>query len=130
MGVMSGKRRSRLKFEDPPQNWASTLAKTLERGNPLDRSVALVLVGRPHRYAELRPLLHGKGDNNLTQALRRLRGEGVIQMRTNFRVDAPYDYYELTDLGIDVVLTLAERRALDKLAMLARDARVRDEATA
>lgn len=90
----------------------------------------MTLVGRPHRYAELKPLLRGKGDNNLTQALKRLELESLIQMRTNFRAKPRYDYYELTDLGVDVVFGLAERRAIDRLAAMARDPGLRDAATA
>lgn len=125
---MPGMRHGRLTFRDPPKNWAAGLAKRLESGNPLDRAIAMTLIGRPHRYAELEPLLRGKGDNNLTQALRRLRDEGIIQMRTNFRASPRYDYYELTDLGIDVVLGLAERRAIERLIDLAADRGVRDAA--
>lgn len=127
---MSAARRPRLAFPDPPKNWSFNLAKQLEGGNPIDREVALTLMGRPHRYAELLPLLRGKGDNNLTQALRRLRDDGIIQMRTNLRARPHYDDYELTDLGIDVVLGLAERRALDRLAQLSRDPGLRDAAVA
>ena len=105
--------KPRFRFEDPPRNWSFGLAKTLERGNPLDREIVLELVGRPHRFSELQPLLRGRGKNNLTQALRRLQLSGLIHMRTNFHAAPRYDYYELTTLGIRVVLTLAGRQYVD-----------------
>jgi DNA-binding HxlR family transcriptional regulator len=123
---MSKKGGHEWSFPDPPTDWAAGLAKRLEQGNPLDREIALSLIARPHRYAELLPLLRGKGDNNLTQALKRLRHEGVIHMRTSFHSTPPYDYYELTVLGIDVVMGLAERQAIERLAQIARTSAARD----
>ncbi len=102
-------------FPDPPKNWSFNLAKTLDEGNALDREIVTHLVGRPHRFSELEPLLAGRGKNNLTQALKRLQLEGIIHMRTNFRVAPPYDYYELTFLGIRVVLALAGREYVDHI---------------
>lgn len=105
--------KPRFRFEDPPKNWAFGLAKAIETGNALDRQIALRLVGRPHRFSELQPLLRGRGKNNLTQALRRLRFSGVIHMRTNLYATPRYDYYELTHLGIRVVLILAGREFVE-----------------
>lgn len=111
----------KLKFRDPPRNWALGLAKRLESGNPLDQQVAIRLVGRPHRYTELVPLVGKRGKNNLTQALRRLQADGIVQMRTNFRATPRYDYYELTSLGVRAVLALAGREYLDYIASRAQD---------
>lgn len=107
----------RLHIADPPARWSLTLAKKLAAGNPLDEEIVMKLVARPQRYADLRPLLRGKGENNLTQALYRLELDSIVLMRTNFQATPSYDYYELTDLGVDVVMRLAEQHAMDRIAI-------------
>lgn len=99
----------RLEIRDPPKNWALTIARDIERGNPLDHAIIERLVGHPRRYAELQPLLHGRGKNNLTQALKRLQLAGVVHMRTDVLAEPPVDHYELSGLGAQVAMVLAGR---------------------
>ncbi|MFO1533694.1 MAG: hypothetical protein ABR562_08405 [Thermoplasmatota archaeon] len=74
----------------------------------LDRRVLGGLVGRPRRFSELKPLLGGRKDANLTQSLARLHGEGLVRTRIQAR-DAPaIKVHELTALGSLVVFHIAE----------------------
>lgn len=106
----------KLDIEDPPENWSLSVARKIEKAHPLDRAVIHRLVARPRRFAELQPVLRGRGKNNLTQSLKRLRLEGVIRMRTDLRPKPPVDYYELTGLGARVAMILAGREYFDFLA--------------
>ena len=72
----------------------------------LRRTVLHELVGRPRRYAELKPLLRGRRDHNLTVALTRLQRDGLIDRRTNARQRPVVHAYELSSLGIQTVLAM------------------------
>jgi DNA-binding HxlR family transcriptional regulator len=76
--------------------------------NPLDREILESLVGRPHRFSELKPLLKAKRDHNLTMALERLRRDGLIAQRVDARRKPVVKSYELTHLGILVVLRMQQ----------------------
>lgn len=117
--------------EDLPADWDVTLAHRLlgKRGD-LDRNVLLTLIGRPRRFRDLEPLLKGRGKNTLTQALRRLEGEALIQGRLDARREPAVLTYELTSFGILVVRNmLALERAL-QLPELLRRLDARGEASA
>jgi DNA-binding HxlR family transcriptional regulator len=74
--------------------------------NPLDRAIVVSLVGRPRRYSELKGLLEGKADNNLTMALERLRRDGLIDQFVNARKRPIVKSYQLTELGVLVVFRM------------------------
>jgi DNA-binding HxlR family transcriptional regulator len=74
--------------------------------NGLDRAVVTALVGRPRRYSELKPLLDGKAENNLTMALDRLRRDGIIAQTVNARRRPPVKTYMLSELGVLVVFVM------------------------
>jgi DNA-binding HxlR family transcriptional regulator len=76
-----------------------------EKGD-LRRHVLLELVGKPRRYAELKPLLRGRRDHNLTVALMRLQRDGLIDRRTDARQRPVVHAYELTPLGVETVLAM------------------------
>lgn len=80
--------------------------RLVARESPLDRSVLRELLGRPKRYAELKPLLGEKGDHNLTVSLKRLQEWGLIERRTDARREPAIHAYELTPLGIQTVLAI------------------------
>ena len=82
-----------------------------EQGD-LRRTVLHELLGRPKRYAELKPLLRGRRDHNLTVALSRLQRDGLIDRRTNARTRPIVHTYELTPLGIQTVLAMQSIRPL------------------
>lgn len=82
--------------------------RLLGQDNPLDRRIVEDLVGRPRRYGELKGLLDGKRDHNLTMALDRLRRDGIIDQRIDVATKPPVKSYELTNLGIQVVLRMHE----------------------
>lgn len=80
--------------------------KLLGKDNTLDKEILFRLVGRPQRYSELKPLLGDKNDHNLTMALERLRDDGLINRRTDFRREPAVDSYELSGLGQLVVFNM------------------------
>lgn len=82
--------------------------RLLGQDNPLDRAIVEGLVGRPRRYGELKALLDGKRDHNLTMALDRLRRDGLVDQRVDASTKPPAKSYELTNLGIQVVLRMHE----------------------
>lgn len=93
----------------PPRDVEYRLAfKLLAAGNALDREVLLSLVGRPLRYSEMRPLLRGRQDHNLTMALGRLRRDGLLRQRSDVRQSPPVNAYELSHLGRLVVLRMMQ----------------------
>lgn len=80
--------------------------RLVARESPLDRAVLVELIGRPKRYGELKPLLGDKNDHNLTVSLKRLQDWGLIDRRTDARREPVAHTYELTPLGIQVVLAI------------------------
>lgn len=80
--------------------------RLIARESPLDRAILHELIGRPKRYADLKPLLGEKADNNLTVALKRLQEWGLIERRTDARREPVVHSYELTPLGIQVILAI------------------------
>jgi DNA-binding HxlR family transcriptional regulator len=76
----------------------------------LRRSILFDLIGRPRRYNELKPLLRGRRDHNLTVALTRLQRDGLIDRRTDARQRPLVHSYELTPLGVQVILGMQSIR--------------------
>ena len=76
----------------------------------LRRLVLFDLIGRPRRYNELKPLLRGRRDHNLTVALTRLQRDGLVDRRTDARQRPVVHAYELTPLGIQVILGMQSIR--------------------
>lgn len=105
-----------LKFPLPPRDWVPRLARDLHRGRAVDRAVLEALLAHPATFGELRPLLRGKGDNNLTQALRRLRRDGLIRTRSDIAVAPAIDHYEATELGVAVYAALVREATLAELS--------------
>jgi len=76
----------------------------------LRRLVLFDLIGRPRRYNEFKPLLRGRRDHNLTVALTRLQRDGLVDRRTDARQRPVVHTYELTPLGIQVILGMQSIR--------------------
>lgn len=74
----------------------------------LDRKVLGALVGRPRRFSELKEVLGGRKDANLTQSLRRLQRDGLVRTRLHARVHPVVKVHELTPLGCLVVFLVAQ----------------------
>jgi DNA-binding HxlR family transcriptional regulator len=110
----------RFEIPLPPPNEVMLLAKKLANGNELRLRILLALIGRPHRYSELRPLLAGKGDELLNRALRSLVMDGILDRRSDVSKRPAIESYELSDLGSRVIFALAERAALERLARVAQ----------
>lgn len=86
----------------------------LSQETGVGRDVLYELLGRPKRYSELKPVLEeGKSENSLTVALKTLRRNGLVDRRTDARQAPPVHRYELTPLGIEVVLTMESLRPLE-----------------
>lgn len=82
--------------------------KLLGARSGLDRRVLGALVGRPQRFSELKRLLDGRKEANLTQSLARLHRDGVVRARMRARQRPPVKVHELTPLGTLVVFHIAE----------------------
>jgi len=78
----------------------------LGRRGDLDARLLHELVGRPKRYSELKVVLEGRRDHNLTVALKRLQLQGLLDRRTDARREPVVHTYELSALGIQVVLAM------------------------
>lgn len=65
----------------------------------LDRRVLGALVGRPQRFSELKQVLGGRKDANLTQSLHRLHRDGLVRARLQARTEPAVRVHELTPLG-------------------------------
>ncbi len=90
---------------DPPEpDLPKALAiSILGRDTDLDRRILSALAEEPHRYSELKPLLGGRGDHNLTVALQRLQDKGVVERRTSAREHPVVHRYSLSSLGEHVL---------------------------
>lgn len=94
-------------FELPPDDYEYKLAvRLLDQEPPLDREIVEALVGCGQRHSELQAQLRGRKVKTLTQALNRLREEGVI--KTGLADDLRERTYSLTQLGVLVVFRLHE----------------------
>ena len=113
---------AKLQFPDPIPDEDLRLAhRLLGTRNTLDRDVLLALVGKPRPFGELRPLLGGKRDHNLTMSLHRLRRDGLTRPRVAFRRGAATEH-ELSTQGIRVVALVYQLRPLAESAALLRRA--------
>lgn len=105
----------------PPDHEARLAHELLGQPGNLRARVLYALLGKPLRYSDLRPLLAGKPDNSLTVALRTLQRDGLIERRTNARREPVVHSYELTPLGVQVVLAMESLRPLEeRLKLLQR----------
>lgn len=85
--------------------------------SPLQAEILDVLVRAPgSRYSDLQPLLRGRRDQVLTDALRRLQDEGLVQQRGFGRKRSTY---QLTSLGVAVRDVIVELRAYDRNSVAA-----------
>jgi DNA-binding HxlR family transcriptional regulator len=85
--------------------------------SPLQAEILDVLVRAPgSRYSELQPLLRGRRDQVLTDALRKLQDEGLVQQRGFGRKRSTY---QLTSLGVAVRDVIVELRAYDRNSLAA-----------
>lgn len=100
----------------PPADLEIRLAG-LALENPVYGKILERLTATPKRYSELRPLLAGKPDNNLTNALKRLRAEGLVDQMVDPRL-AKRDahLYCLTHLGVQVLFTMKVAQTAHQLA--------------
>lgn len=104
-----------------PEHEARLAHELLGQPGNLRARILYALLGKPLRYSDLRPLLAGKPDNSLTVALRTLQRDGLVERRTNARREPVIHTYELTPLGVQVVLAMESLRPLEeKLKLLGR----------
>jgi DNA-binding HxlR family transcriptional regulator len=93
----------------------SVLEEGVEEDGDLRRGILHELLGKPRRYADLKALLRGRRDHNLTVALTRLQRDGLIDRRTNARQKPIVHTYELSPLGIQVILAMQTIRPLGEI---------------
>lgn len=101
--------------------------RLLAQRQGLDRRILYDLLGQPKRYAELRRLLAGKRDHNLTVALKRLRENGLVDQRMDARREPVVHTYGITELGILVVLAMQSVRPVQESVALYERGRARAE---
>lgn len=103
----------------PPERLEYGLAhQYMGQSNPLVRDILYGLVGQPKRYSELKPLLRGKKDNNLTNALENLLDDGVIDQRVDARRKPATYLYQLTELGKLVVFKMEQFNLIRRMEAL------------
>lgn len=89
-------------------------------GNALDLQILQRLVGRPHRFSELRASLPVKNDTDLTRALRRLLDMNLVDQRGDFRKDPVVRTYQLNPFGVSVLFTIARIQNVNQNIELAQ----------
>ena len=106
----------------PPPAVERTLAHHfLGRPNALAKNILYSLIGGRRRFADLRPLLGGKSDNNLADALGLLMDEHVVDQFIDVRTKPVTKLYELNPLGLLVVDWMRRYEVLDEIAEARRD---------
>lgn len=89
----------------------------------ISRKVLYELIGQPKRYSELKTVLpEGKSENSLTVALKTLRRNGLVDQRTDAREKPVVQRYELTPLGIQVVIAIQRIQPLQEQIEILRRA--------
>lgn len=100
----------------PPPGIERALAHHfLGRPNPLCRRILNSLIGGRRRFSDLRPLVGGRSDNNLADALELLMEEGVVDQFLDARNKPVTKSYELTSLGLLVVDWMRRYEFLDEI---------------
>ncbi len=106
----------------PPPAIERTLAHHfLGRPNALAKNILYSLIGGRRRFAELRPLLAGKSDNNLADALELLKDEHVVDQFIDVRTRPATKLYELSPFGLLVVDWMRRYEVLDEIAEARRE---------
>ena len=106
----------------PPTGIERTLAHHfLGRPNPLAKNILYGLIGGRRRFADLRPLLAGKSDNNLADALHLLMEEHAIDQFIDPRTKPASKLYELSPFGLLVVDWMRRYEVLDEIAQARQD---------
>lgn len=106
----------------PPAGIERTLAHHfLGRPNALAKNILYSLIGGRRRFADLRPLLGGKSDNNLADALELLMDEHVVDQFIEVRTKPSTKLYELSPFGLLVVDWMRRYEVLDEIAEARRE---------
>jgi DNA-binding HxlR family transcriptional regulator len=87
----------------------------------LAKDILYSLIGGRRRFTELRPLLRGKSDNNLADALRLLMDEHAVDQFIDPRARPAIKLYELSPLGLLVVDWMRRYEVLDEIAQARED---------
>ncbi len=93
-------------FRPPVKDIEYALAHELLARDGLPLAILEALVGQPHRWSELKPLLAGKGDENLRKALLSLRNKGLV--RPGVDLASKQKVYALSNLGRLTILKVHE----------------------
>lgn len=82
--------------------------RIIAQSSDIDRRVLESLSEGAKRYSELKPVLDGRNDHNLTVALDRLQREGLIRRRSGDGGGRDIHRYELSGLGHHTLLAIEE----------------------
>lgn len=86
--------------------------RIIAQDTDIDERVLRSLSDGAKRYSELKPVLDGRHDHNLTVALKRLQQEGLVRRRSGRGEGQDIHRYELSGLGHHTLLAIDEIREL------------------
>lgn len=95
---------------DPPEPGrpVQQACRIIAKSSDIDRRILESLSEGAKRYSELKPVLDGRNDHNLTVALERLQREGLIRRRSGGGEGRDIHRYELSGLGHHTLLAIEE----------------------
>jgi len=96
----------KMNWAPPSRDIEYALAHELLGRGGLSLAILEELVGQPRRWSELKPLLDGKGDENLRKALQSLRGKGLVKPGVDLH--STQKVYALSNLGRLTILKIHE----------------------
>ena len=94
----------------PPADLEARLARHFHAAPALQGQLLRALAGHPKRFQELVQDLRVRHDNSLTLALKAVRQEGLVDQRIDASTKPPTYVYELSPLGVDVLLLMERLR--------------------
>lgn len=95
---------------EPPQpgHPVKQACRIIAQSSDIDRRILRSLAEGAKRYSELKPVLDGRNDHNLTVALKRLQREGLVRRRSGGGEGRDIHRYELSGLGHHTLLAVDE----------------------
>lgn len=104
---MSASESYRIEPPEPGQP-VQQACRIVAQSSDIDRRILRSLSEGAKRYSELKPVLDGRNDHNLTVALKRLQREGLIRRRSGGGEGRDVHRYELSGLGRHTLLAIDE----------------------
>lgn len=113
IGVVSSAMATSYPITPPePGTPIKRACRIIAQDTDIDERVLRSLSEGAKRYSELKPVLDGRHDHNLTVALKRLQQEGLVRRRSGRGEGRDIHRYELSGLGHHTLLAIDEIREL------------------